>query len=58
MLRHHDPSKPANMTARDRQNEVVAILTRGLCRLRPARQKNSEKPRKRALSCWPTGRSM
>ena len=58
LLRRHDPSKPANMSARDRQNEVAAILSRGLSRLRPSRPKNSKYLRKMGVSPSSKDRSM
>jgi len=49
-LRRHDLSKRANMTAKDRRNEVAAILTRGLCRLRPVRQDDPQNSREKPLT--------
>ena len=35
-MRHHDRCSPAHMEPADRRREVIAILSRGLSRLRPA----------------------
>jgi len=58
MLRRYDPSKPVNMTARERGNEIAAILSRGLRRLGPARQKKVQKAQEKPLSCRPENRSL